>query len=616
MQRMLRAIFGSTVLLVFLISTADTWALPIVGGKESITVSGNMPYLHVHDTAKVVLQQGAQVAYLAAADNAEVIIEAGAEVVYLTASHHTVLRIVGGTIGFLTMEGNSQTYIHHVTLKGDAHVGMLLGGETITYTPDTKIHIHADNVAFDKGKLTGTWASGERFSLWVVEHNGARESEPYQRPQAFPPQVLAYELAGPSFDCARAVVTVEQTICADAALARLDKRLAFVYKQLLASSPNPNAVRTGQQRWLSDVRNRCPDVACLTEAYSRRLHEMQTTTKGMTNDKARAICTAVVEAVNDGSIARRFLSFEAASEEDNRAWKDANPESLYHVSGVLKVDYHSDGTVDTLGLIEGGGTCGNCNIVDIAAQETELYPPDDEHERFRWAGWGQCDHFVFVDGEPIIVTGNFGWGISRATLISWLAHDGAKRALCYLGPAGNLRIQTVRDEEPALCQAIATHRVEFLPWSEPVSVSQKQLDAAGIRADSSKAAVLDIDLDGKKDTVALLDYASGAGCGSYRQWLVDVTPDKDASTKMLLNSVLAMQEWGPVKGAVERDPWFSVKLLQHQGKPYILRQGTDTSAELVSLWSRQVRTWCEYELLPQHRIEVLYPVETWPTRVE
>lgn len=43
--------------------------------------------------------------------------------------------------------------------------------------------------------------------------------------------------------------------------------------------------------------------------------------------------------------------------------------------------------------------------------------------------------------------------------------------------------------------------------------------------DSSKDATLDINLDGKKETIVLFDHASGAGCGSYRQWLREFTPN-------------------------------------------------------------------------------------------
>lgn len=116
--------------------------------------------------------------------------------------------------------------------------------------------------------------------------------------------------------------------------------------------------------------------------------------------------------------------------------------------------------------------------------------------------------------------------------------------------------------------------------------------------------------------IALFNYASGAGCGSYHQWLMELSENTEFVPKTLLNDILRSREWGPIKGARERTPYFSLKLFQYKGKPYIFAQGKRTSAEVVSVWGNKERTWCEYELLPQHKVEVFYPVETWPTATE
>jgi hypothetical protein len=125
-------------------------------------------------------------------------------------------------------------------------------------------------------------------------------------------------------------------------------------------------------------------------------------------------------------------------------------------------------------------------------------------------------------------------------------------------------------------------------------------NGAGSRC-CNEVGELDVDMDGKQDTIALLDYASGAGCGSYRQWLIDATAHLESSMTTSLNSVLENSVWGPITGVTISEPWFSVRLLQHQGKPYILSKGTDSKAKLASVWERQLQTWCEYKLLPQHR---------------
>lgn len=79
---------------------------------------------------------------------------------------------------------------------------------------------------------------------------------------------------GASFDCARAGTRVEKRICASRVLSDLDERLAEAYGAVLRSSDDPGTVKSRQREWLKDVRDRCPDEACLKEAYEKRLAEL------------------------------------------------------------------------------------------------------------------------------------------------------------------------------------------------------------------------------------------------------------------------------------------------------------------------------------------------------
>ena len=74
-----------------------------------------------------------------------------------------------------------------------------------------------------------------------------------------------------SFDCAKAKAPVEKMICSDAALSDLDGRLATTYRRALALAPNPESQRTEQRSWLATERKKCTDVACLKQAYQKRL---------------------------------------------------------------------------------------------------------------------------------------------------------------------------------------------------------------------------------------------------------------------------------------------------------------------------------------------------------
>jgi uncharacterized protein len=81
-------------------------------------------------------------------------------------------------------------------------------------------------------------------------------------------------VAAPSFDCAQASTHVERMICSDSTLSDLDKRVALAYRAA-ASGRDAATIRAEQRRWLSEVRDKCADVPCLTEAYGARLEALE-----------------------------------------------------------------------------------------------------------------------------------------------------------------------------------------------------------------------------------------------------------------------------------------------------------------------------------------------------
>ncbi|HXC55939.1 MAG TPA: lysozyme inhibitor LprI family protein [Rhizomicrobium sp.] len=79
----------------------------------------------------------------------------------------------------------------------------------------------------------------------------------------------------PSFACARARTPVEKAICADAALARLDRQVAETYAVGLKNSYEPGAadkLKQSQRDWLVRRDKACGEAAvCLTKFYQDRL---------------------------------------------------------------------------------------------------------------------------------------------------------------------------------------------------------------------------------------------------------------------------------------------------------------------------------------------------------
>lgn len=78
-----------------------------------------------------------------------------------------------------------------------------------------------------------------------------------------------------SFDCTKAATSVETMICADAALSQIDDRLSAAYTKALSGAADQAVIRSEQRAWLLNVRNKCSTPACVAQAYSTRLAEIE-----------------------------------------------------------------------------------------------------------------------------------------------------------------------------------------------------------------------------------------------------------------------------------------------------------------------------------------------------
>lgn len=79
---------------------------------------------------------------------------------------------------------------------------------------------------------------------------------------------------GHSFNCSEARNTVERSICSDPVLAELDVAMVSAYNVVLSKAVDKPGVRTAQATWRDMVRDSCPSVQCLTEAYQKRVEKL------------------------------------------------------------------------------------------------------------------------------------------------------------------------------------------------------------------------------------------------------------------------------------------------------------------------------------------------------
>jgi uncharacterized protein len=91
------------------------------------------------------------------------------------------------------------------------------------------------------------------------------------------PLLSVMNVRAASFDCAKTTTKVEKMICADAELSNLDEELATAYTTALQIEQKMSYIQQAQKQWLKG-RNSCVDFACVKQAYSVRLQELESST--------------------------------------------------------------------------------------------------------------------------------------------------------------------------------------------------------------------------------------------------------------------------------------------------------------------------------------------------
>lgn len=82
-------------------------------------------------------------------------------------------------------------------------------------------------------------------------------------------------IAQPSFDCSKARTPSEQAVCANPALAALDRQMAAAYNQAMSgATPGRQALLRQTRDHFLGYRDRCPSDRCIANAYEGRIREI------------------------------------------------------------------------------------------------------------------------------------------------------------------------------------------------------------------------------------------------------------------------------------------------------------------------------------------------------
>jgi uncharacterized protein len=118
--------------------------------------------------------------------------------------------------------------------------------------------------------------------------------------------IFAANIDAASFDCGKAAAKVETLICKDQALSKMYEELVALYAKTLKETADPLLVKKQQREWLRNSRDRCIDVSCLRDAYTRRMKQLSSVLETMSRRTAKVIksdaeaCQVVADFANRG----------------------------------------------------------------------------------------------------------------------------------------------------------------------------------------------------------------------------------------------------------------------------------------------------------------------------
>ncbi|WP_181403894.1 lysozyme inhibitor LprI family protein [Aliarcobacter cryaerophilus] len=87
----------------------------------------------------------------------------------------------------------------------------------------------------------------------------------------FSASLLITSIYAASFDCKKASTFIENTICNDTELSKLDDELAKAYKKVWNSMSDKTELKKEQFDWLKNSRDKCMSLECLKTSYTNRV---------------------------------------------------------------------------------------------------------------------------------------------------------------------------------------------------------------------------------------------------------------------------------------------------------------------------------------------------------
>ncbi len=368
---------------------------------------------------------------------------------------------------------------------------------------------------------------------------------------------------------------VETTICSNPDLKQLDQTLNNTYGLARRAVHDQQALKTTEQQWLRQVRDRCESEYCLSSAYRERISELaellvtsvEILEKPLSNQEAEDSCTSLAALAARNHLGMLMVPGREQSllqERDIKAGWGVAPEELKKLNArkslwmnnvptvVYKLRLTSKSSPVQFGSFFTGCSSStqilsipylsNSNGDDIGVEDV-----DDPDEEIRWAYWAGMDYPIIYNNRNYIVTSDWN-NPNLPRMISWIKPDGKIRPLCLLS-AQKTSMTVISEKDHAVCSGIASGDIRPLAWEDITARLPFSHDTSTYRDEftqryndyADKVELLKIDLEGNgtSKNIGRFEYDSSAGCGSVHVWLTVLSKDLGTVEEDMLNNLLA-----------------------------------------------------------------------------
>ena len=255
-------------------------------------------------------------------------------------------------------------------------------------------------------------------------------------------------------------------------------------------------------------------------------------------------------------------------------------ESKHH--GQLETQFSLElqkGRPRTFGVYMGRGTCVSLSIEpmrepdskeDLQWPITTSIDPDAENE-LHLIGWGGGESVLAHRGRHYVAT--YGGDLHGVAYLEWLTPAATRRGLCTFEDDGFERIVTARLDPHADCDALARTPGEAVATQMSV----------------------DLDNDGRVDSIDIDGGDSGAGCGSSWRIIRLLTSSGEVEVSQRNDSLAKLPglEGGPVM------------LLTLNGKEYVYAENEGVPT-VLSVTKTSVVPQCEFRIQYKRRVKTQF----------